>query len=452
MRLLYSPTVMQAGLWLLASALFFAPNWLLPLDPVIGRGIGILSAVALLWLTEALHVTITALLIPILVSLSGLLTLPDALLHFANPVLFLFMGGFALAAALHAQQLDRYLAESMIDLSGGKLDRAVWLLFAATAFISMWISNTATVAIMLPLALGLIGGVEERSGRTATFVLLGLAYSASIGGMGSLVGSPPNAIAAAYSKLDFIGWMAWGLPVMLLILPLSWLVLYLLLRPNLHQVITTTRHEWQWSRSRIATLCLFALIVTLWLFSMPLGRWLGNYAQFDSLVALLAIVLVGASKLASWQQIEEQTEWGVLLLFGGGLCLSAMLQQSGTSLFLARHLLSAMSGLSTFWILLAIATFVVFLTELASNTASAALMIPLFGSMASLLGVDGQVMSVLVALAASCAFMLPVATPPNAMVFATGKVPQRQMIRVGLVLNLCCSLILVSLVYWPKLF
>ena len=452
MRLLFSPTVSRLVLCSLAACLLFLPNALLPLDPFIGKGIGLLSAIALLWLTEALHVTITALLVPILASLLGVLSLPDALLHFANPVLFLFMGGFALAAALHAQQLDRYLAESVILLSGGKLSRAVWLLFAVTAFMSMWISNTATVAIMLPLALGLLASMEEKSANTATFILLGVAYSANLGGMGSLVGSPPNAIAAAYSGMDFMGWLRWGLPVMLLLLPLSWLILYLLLRPALHQPIQGRTHEWHWSLSRCATLLLFALIVMLWLFSMPLGKWLGNFAQFDSLVALVAMVLVGGSGLASWKQIETQTEWGVLLLFGGGLCLSAALQQSGASLFLARELLAMLDGVSSWWIVLAIATFVVFLTELASNTATAALMVPLFGSMAGLLGVDPQMMAVLVALAASCAFMLPVATPPNAMVFATGRVPQRQMIRVGLVLNLCCSLLLATLVYWPRLF
>lgn len=202
-----------------------------------------------------------------------------------------------------------------------------------------------------------------------------------------------------------------------------------------------------WQASRCWTLLLFLFIVGLWLFSAPLSALFGGFEQFDSGVALLAVVLVGGSGLASWRQIETQTEWGVLLLFGGGLCLSAVLQQSGASLFLAHHLLTWLSGAPLWLLLLGIASFVVFLTELASNTATAALMVPLFGSMAQLLGVDAGLMAIMVALAASCAFMLPVATPPNAMVFATGRVPQRQMIRVGLRLNLVCSLLLAAMVY-----
>ncbi|MGL4207059.1 MAG: SLC13 family permease [Aeromonadaceae bacterium] len=427
-------------LWLLA--------YQLPLDPVIGKGLGLLSAIALLWLSEAMHVTLTALLVPLLASWLGIFSVPAALSHFANPVLFLFLGGFALAAALHAQGLDAYLAQGVIKLAGGRLSHAVWWLFLFTAFLSMWISNTATVAIMLPLALGLLRQVDaKQEPGTHCFVLLGVAYSASIGGMGALVGSPPNAIAAAYAGLGFLEWMRWGVPTMLLLLPISWLLLYLVLKPRLEHAIAADATPWQWLPSRCWTLILFAFIVGLWLFSAPLSARLGGFEQFDSWVALLALVLVGGAGLASWQQIEEQTEWGVLLLFGGGLCLSAALQQSGASLFLAQHLLAWLSGAPLWLLLLAIATFVVFLTELASNTATAALMVPLFGSMAQLLGVDAGLMAIMVALAASCAFMLPVATPPNAIVFATGRVPQRQMIRVGLRLNLVCSLLLAAMVY-----
>ena len=438
----------KMGYLLLALFLLWLLAYQLPLDPVIGKGLGLLSVIAVLWLSEAMHVTLTAILVPLLASGLGILSLPAALSHFANPVLFLFLGGFALAAALHAQGLDGYLAQRVIKLAGGRLNHAVWWLFIFTAFLSMWISNTATVAIMLPLAFGLLREVDaKQEPGTHCFVLLGVAYSANIGGMGALVGSPPNAIAAAYAGLGFLEWMRWGLPAMLLLLPVCWWLLYWVLKPRLDYPVAADLAQWQWQASRCGTLLLFLFIVGLWLFSAPLSALFGGFEQFDSGVALLAVVLVGGSGLASWRQIETQTEWGVLLLFGGGLCLSAVLQQSGASLFLAHHLLTWLSGAPLWLLLLAIASFVVFLTELASNTATAALMVPLFGSMAQLLGVDAGLMAIMVALAASCAFMLPVATPPNAMVFATGRVPQRQMIRVGLRLNLVCSLLLAAMVY-----
>ncbi len=438
------------GFWLLLAllALVGLSRWL-PWATAINHGVALLVCIALLWLSEAVHITLTALLVPVLAVILQLLPLTQALSHFANPVLYLFLGGFALAAALHRQQLDTELARWLIHLAGGRLSRAVLLLFLATLLLSMWISNTATVAIMLPLAVGLLANIDrEHQLNTHTFVLLGVAYSASIGGMGTLVGSPPNAIAAAYAHLGFMEWMQLGVPVMLLLWPLALAVLYLLLRPHLdHKILAgEITSVWQWTQPRICTLLIFASTVLAWIFSGPLSAWLGGIDQFDSLVALLAVIAVGVSGIASWREIEQQTEWGVLLLFGGGLCLSAVLQSSGTSSFLATQLMAWCDGAPSWVLILAIASFVVFLTELASNTAVAALMIPLFAPLASGLGLSSTMMAVMVALAASCAFMLPVATPPNAIVYATGRVPQRQMLRIGLVLNIGCSLLLALLV------
>ena len=438
------------GFWLLLAllALVGLSQWL-PWSAAINHGVALLVCIALLWLSEAVHITLTALLVPVLAVILQLLPLTQALSHFANPVLYLFLGGFALAAALHRQQLDTELAHWLIHLAGGRLSRAVLLLFLATLLLSMWISNTATVAIMLPLAVGLLANIDrEHQLNTHTFVLLGVAYSASIGGMGTLVGSPPNAIAAAYAHLGFMEWMQLGVPVMLLLWPLALAVLYLLLRPHLdHKILASEMTSvWQWTQPRICTLLIFASTVLAWIFSGPLSAWLGGSDQFDSLVALLAVIAVGVSGVASWTEIEQQTEWGVLLLFGGGLCLSAVLQSSVTSAFLASQLMAWCYGAPSWVLILAIASFVVFLTELASNTAVAALLIPLFAPLAAELGLSPSVLAVMVALAASCAFMLPVATPPNAMVYATGRVPQRQMLRVGLVLNIVCSLVLALLV------
>ncbi|MBR9857219.1 MAG: DASS family sodium-coupled anion symporter [Gammaproteobacteria bacterium] len=411
----------------------------LPFDPGVTKGLSLLVFIAVLWLTEAIHITITALLVPLLAALLGVLDTKEALGNFSNSIIFLFLGGFALAAAMHSQQLDRLIASRILRLAKGRLGTAVFLLFATAAFLSMWISNTATTVMMLPLALGLLSCLDgERYRSTYIFVLLGVAYSASIGGIATLVGSPPNAIAAAQVGLSFSEWMALGLPITLLLLPVAILVLYLLFRPKLSERIVLPEEHISWTGKRKMTLAIFCITVLLWIFSGPVSKALGGLSSFDTIVALLAIALIGITRVAEWKHIEKHTDWGVLLLFGGGLTLSHVLKATGTSEFLAHHLADMLGHASPFVILLVITAFVVFLTELASNTASAALLIPVFVAVAEGLGLTPVMVASVIAVSASCAFMLPVATPPNAIVFGSGYIRQKDMMRAGFVLNLVC--------------
>lgn len=443
------PAVTRWPLLLLAAIAGLGVWWLVPAAANVKLGLMILTVAAVLWLTEAIPITITALLIPVLATLTGIFELTAALAEFANPILYLFLGGFTLAAALHSQQLDQLLAARIIRLAGGRLWLAALLLFATSAALSMWISNTATAAMMLPLALGLTARLDaERERPTLVFVLLGVAYCASIGGIGTVVGSPPNAIAAAQMGMSFLDWLKFGLPVTLILLPIAIGVLYLTLRPSLHHRIDISLADFEWTRARRLTLLIFGLTVCGWVLSQPLAALLGGIKQFDSLVALMAIVAVAVSGVASWQQIDDNTDWGVLLLFGGGLTLSALLKQSGASSWLATELAQWLSGTPAWLMLLVLTTFVVFLTELTSNTAVAALLIPLFAPLAESLGLSPVVVTVVIAVGASCAFMLPVATPPNAIVFATGHIRQREMIRAGLVLNIVLSLVIAALAYF----
>lgn len=442
-------TTTRWSLLLLAVIAGAAVWWWLPAETNVRLGLMVLTIAAVLWLTEAIPITITALLIPVLATLTGLFELTAALAEFANPILYLFLGGFTLAAALHSQQLDQLLASRIIRLAGGRLWLAALLLFVTSAALSMWISNTATAAMMLPLALGLTANLDsERERPTLVFVLLGVAYCASIGGIGTVVGSPPNAIAAAQMGMSFLDWLKFGLPVTLILLPIAIGVLYLTLRPRLDHKVEIAMSHFEWTRARRLTLLIFGLTVCGWVLSQPLAALLGGIKQFDSLVALMAIVAVAVTGVASWQQIDDNTDWGVLLLFGGGLTLSALLKQSGASSWLALQLANLLADTPAWLMLLVLATFVVFLTELTSNTAVAALLIPLFAPLAESLGLSPVVVTVVIAVAASCAFMLPVATPPNAIVFASGHVHQREMVRAGLVLNIVLSLVIAALAYF----
>lgn len=412
-------------------------------------GLGILTFIAVLWMSEALHVAMTALIVPVLAVASGIFDLKQALSQFAHPIILLFLGGFALATALHKQQLDERIAQSILLWAKGKALIAVVLIFVATAFTSMWISNTATTAMMLPLALGLVSRLDYSTHKHSYwFVLLGIAYSANIGGMGTLVGSPPNAIAAAYSGISFVEWIQIGLPAVIIFLPLVIVVLFWRLRPQLNFCFETTLQQQPLTLQQKLTLAVFAITVSGWLLSKPLGALLGIHKDFDALVALFAIIQLAVLRLIKWKDLQKQTDWGVLILFGGGLTLSAILSKTGASEFLGQTILSTFQQAPLIIFLLALTLFVVMLTEIASNTASAALLIPIFIGVAQNFSMPPQFIAALIAIAASCAFMLPVATPPNAIVFASGLVPQHQMMKMGLVMNLMLTLLISVITWW----
>uniref|UniRef100_UPI004047D04E SLC13 family permease n=1 Tax=Vibrio anguillarum TaxID=55601 RepID=UPI004047D04E len=431
--------------------LFFVLYNALPVDTNVALGISMLAFIAVLWLTEALHVTVTAILVPIMAIVFGVFNTQTALNNFANSIIFLFLGGFALAAAMHRQGLDKVIADKVLIMARGKMSVAVFMLFGVTAALSMWISNTATAAMMLPLVLGVLSKVDKDRGHsTYVFVLLGIAYSASIGGIATIVGSPPNAIAAAEVGLSFTDWMKFGAPTAAIMLPIAITILYFALKPDLNGEFELNYEPVTWDKGKVVTLGIFALTVFCWIFSKPVNAMLGGFASFDTLVALGAIVLVNFARVVHWKDVEKTADWGVLLLFGGGICLSNVLKQTGTSVFLANELSALISHLGLFFIVFVIAIFVVFLTEFASNTASAALLIPVFASVAEAFGISPVILSVLIAIAASCAFMLPVATPPNAIVFASGHIKQSEMMRVGMMLNIACIglLTMIAMLFW----
>ena len=424
---------------LINAALFVAMQLWLPFEPAIVDGLSILIFIAVLWLTEALDVSIAALLVPILAVAFGVLDTTKALASFANPIIFIFLGGFALASALHAQKIDTAIANKVLTLARGRFNVAVFMLFAVSAGLSMWISNTATTAMMLPLILGVLHQLNEEEQRpTYIFVLLGVAYCANIGGIATLVGSPPNAIAAAQNNMTFANWLSLAGPLSLILLPVMLAVLFMVIRPNLNHHFSTEHEPLEWTQPRLLTLGIFGLTVLFWIFSSPINKLLGGLPKFDTVIAISAIVALGLSRVVTWKQIEKTTDWGVLMLFGGGICLSAVLKATGTSVFLADHIGGFLQGAPLILVIMAIVTFVVFLTEFASNTASAALLVPVFAAIAESLGVPAVILSALIAVSASCAFMLPVATPPNAIVYGSGYVAQKDMMRAGFWINLSC--------------
>ena len=446
----------NAVVFLADVILFFVLLNILPFEPAANKGLALLAFVAILWLTEAVNVTITALFVPILSVLLGLVNSREALVAFADPTIFLFFGGFAIATALNVQKIDKMISNKIMQLAKGRLFVAVLYLFLATAFLSMWMSNTATAAMMLPLAMGILSKLDkEKEHNTYVFVLLGIAYSASIGGMGTLVGSPPNAIVASNLHLTFSDWLWYGLPIMLILMPLMIGTLFIVFKPKLNLHFEQNFERIEMNGQRVLTLVIFGVIALCWVFSSYINPIISgvfglakNIGSFDSVVALLAAVIICSTGVANWKQIQESTDWGVLMLFGGGLTLSAVLKDSGASKVLADGIVFLVQGQHYYLIGLLVATFIIFLTEFTSNTASAALLVPIFISIAQSLGMPEIGLALIIGLGASCAFMLPVATPPNAIVFGTGEVRQSDMIKAGFILNIVCILVIATIGYY----
>lgn len=448
---MFRPFFRRRRTWLVVTGLVglvIAAIWLRPevpadagLDPgQVGIGMGIFICIAFLWLTEALPLAATALLVPILAVVTGVMDVKSALSGFSNPLIFLFFGGFALASAMAYQGLDRWIANRIMQVGKGNFMRISLLLFGVTALLSMWMSNTATTAMMMPLVLGILRqmgvGESDSQGKNTVFLLLGVAYAASVGGIGTLVGSPPNAIAAQKLGIGFGEWMRFGVPAVIVLLPLMIVVLWWACRPEPVGRVEIRKEAFALNWHRVMTLMIFAATALCWMFGSVLGKWLGIGSAVDTVVALVAVLALLYFRVVRWRDIDRGTDWGVLLLFGGGITLSTVLGKTGASLFLATEFSSLVGSWPGMLLIGAVVMFVIFLTELSSNTATAALLVPIFFAVAGELGMDAESLVIPLGLAASCAFMLPVATPPNAIVFGTGKVPQRDMMRLGLRLNL----------------
>lgn len=445
------PSRKSFSLLLLNILLFIFLMYQLPFDQKANTGLALMVFFAVLWLTECIHITITALLIPVMAVFFNLLDVKNALKSFAHPIIFLFFGGFALATALRIQGLDRLIANRLLLLARGKMSVAALILFVMTALLSMWISNTSTAVMMMSLALGILSNLDpKKEQNTYIFLLLGVAYSASIGGLGTLVGSPPNAIAAAQLGIDFFTWMKWGVPLIMLMMPLMIGVLYFSLRPNLQHKVEIKTEKINYTLPRLFALLIFFLTIFSWIFSAQISALLGGIKQFDALVAISAAVLISVSGVATWSQIEQNTEWGVLILFGGGLTLSIILKDSGASTILAQEVIDLFGKNGQVMMVFAVTVFIIFLTEFTSNTATAALLVPVFSSLGPVLGMPEALLTLIIGFGASCAFMLPVATPPNAIVFGTGYVPQGKMVNIGMWLNILSVLVIGSfaLFFW----
>ena len=436
--------------------LFLALIKLLPFTPMENRGLALLIFIGILWLTEAFNITVTSLMVPILAIGLNVLPTKAAFAPFSEPIIFMFFGGFVLAAVMNIQKLDLWIANHIIRLARGNLKLTVLYLFAATAGLSLFINNTAVAAMMLPLTLGILKKVDLKTNRALyVFVLLGVAFSASIGGIGTLTGSAPNAILASQLKITFSEWLFYGIPVAILLMIGMVFSLLVVLRPNFNVPFEISLEEIPLTSKRKITLAVFVIAA----FFLVFGSWLEPFIRsvlelsqpiknFDAVVAMTAVIILCITHTATWSEIQDRTEWGVLMLFGGGLVLGIVLKETGASKILADTIVNYIGMQHWLVMTLVLTAFIVFLTEFTSNTATAALMTPIFISVAEGLGLPPVSLAAIVACSASCAFMLPIATPPNAIVFSTGYIKQSEMVKVGFILNIISTAVIGGLTYF----
>jgi sodium-dependent dicarboxylate transporter 2/3/5 len=446
------------GLTLFVGALLLPAPAGMP-DPA-WRTAAVAMLMATWWVTEAIPIPATALLPLLLFPLLGPLSMNDAAAPYANPVLYLFMGGFMIAAALERCGLHRRMALVIIRAGGVRPRHLIGAFMLATAFLSMWVSNTATVAMMLPLALSTLAVVNAgttsdapRDPQFSVALLLGLAYASSIGGLGTLIGTPPNALLAGFMSetygvtIGFREWMLLGIPLVMVSLPITWLVLTRWMHPVAdreiaggRQVIRAQMRELgSASRAEWTVGVVTALTAAAWIFRPQLAGVAPALSDTGIAVggALLLFLLPvdrAGTRALDWES-AERLPWGVLVLFGGGLSLAAAIQTSGLAGWIGEAL-AFVGGWPLLPVLAVVVTVVVFLTELTSNTATAAAFLPVVAALATAIAVDPMLLTVPTAIAASCAFMMPVATPPNAIVYGSGHITITHMVRAGFVLNL----------------
>ena len=440
--------------------------------PEAWRLVSLATWMVIWWLGEAIPIPATALLPIPMMPLFGIAQMKPVAANYGHPLIFLFLGGFILAAAMQRWGLHKRIALKIVDVVGTTPGNIIAGFMLATAFLSMWISNTATTIMMYVVGISVIEFIDQKTDDKSMVrnfgvaLMLGIAYSASIGGVGTLIGSPPNALLASFLqssfdiRIGFFTWMKFGIPVVIVMLPMAWIILTKVIFPAGHLRIgdagSLIREELaalgRMSKGEKAVAIVFFCAALGWVLRRQLVTLTGLPIS-DTSIALLA-----ALALFTWPISREKGHfavdwdaarhlpWGVLLLFGGGLALATGFKGTG----LAEWIGQQVSGIDvTTWVLILIILIAtVYLTEITSNTATTATFLPILGAVAVGLNIDPQLLVIPVALAASMAFMMPVATPPNAIVFSYEKLRLDDMVKAGFWLNIIAVIVSFSAMYF----
>ena len=465
------------GTWI--GPLLFALTFLIPapqgLNVTAWHTAGIGLWMAIWWMSEAVPIPVTSLLPILLFPILDIAPIREAAAPFANPLIYLFMGGFMLAIGMEKTGLHKRIALSLLRRVGTRPDAIIGGFMLAGALLSMWVTNTATTMMMLPIGLSIValanGQLDHDSfPNLGPALMLGIAYSCTIGGLGTLVGTVPNALVAGFMQetygieIGFVQWMGVGVPLIVVGLPMTWWLLTRVLFDlgkgriaGMDALIEDQCAELGTpSADEKAVFGIFWVVVLLWLTRPFLADWIPGLTDTGiALLGALVLFLVPSESpgdtwesrfLITWQDAKK-LPWGILVLFGGGLSLAASISETGLAAWLGT-LISGISGWPVVLIILSVTLMVIFLTELTSNTATTAAFLPVMASVALGIGQNPFLLTIPATLAASAAFMLPVATPPNAIVYGSDLLTIPQMARTGIWMNLLFTVLMTGMVYF----
>lgn len=456
----------------LGPLVFIGFQFLEPPNDLAQSGFNLLAItlwMAIWWVTESLPISVTALLPIVLFPLLGVLPIAETTQQYGHIYVFLYIGGFILAIAIERWNLHKRIALLIIKFIGSKASYLILGFMLATAFLSMWISNTATTVMMLPIAIAIADQIQkENSGESQFFskaLMLSIAYSASIGGIATLIGTPPNLVLAGVLentyeiKISFFEWMQFGLPVSIVLLFMCWKYLTVFAYKLNRVKFSGGRDEVQAMLSKLGQLSyeekavavVFLLAALGWIFKSILEQLIPGLD--DTIIAISAAILLfliptkkGDRKLLTWNEAVK-IPWGIIILFGGGMALAKGFTDTGLANWIASQI-SLFEGVSLIVLILLVTTMVNFLTEVTSNLATTAMLLPILAPVALSFDVHPYLLMIAVTLAASCAFMLPVATPPNAIVFDAKYLKVSDMAKKGFVMNFISILFITLMVYF----
>ena len=407
--------------------------------------LAILVTVGSLWLTEAMPIHVTSLLIPLFLVLFAHIDLTEAFVPFFDPVIVLLLGGFALAYSLQKYHLDETIAYYFINKIGTSPKRFLLAIMLATAFLSMWMSNTATASVMMPIVLIVLVDSKLKPFKSsyAKAIILGVAFAATIGGLGTIVGTTPNAMAVKFLAdqgitVSFFDWMYHALPFTFIFLFVSWFVLTKIYKPEIKQ-LRVKRYSTELTKYQKKTLIIFILTAFLWLTSEL-------HKISISLIALIPIFLFYILKMFDTEDFGK-FHWDILILVGGGLSLGSAISSSGLNIVIADLMRNLIYGNPLLFILFIISIFCIAMTLFTSNTGTAAFIIPTIIPLAASLGIETRILVILAGMSVSLDFLVPVGTPPNAIAYSTGYIHMKDMVRTGFAIALIGA-ILLSLLAW----
>lgn len=419
--------------------------------------LGVLMIVC--WVFELIPIYITALFPLIFAIPLKLITPIDLASSYGNNNVFLFFGGFILALALEKWKVHEQIARTIIHILGNSVERILLGFTASTFLLSMWISNTATALMMLPMALAVIHAMpkKEQKQKFPLLLVLTIAYSSSIGGMATLVGSPPNTQMAALlnknfeTTITFWDWFKFGFPISIGIALCMYVFFLFVLGKERKEKHHFELKKEPWTSNQIKVLVVFGVVILGWIFRVPITELIG-FKYGDEGIALLGAITLfllpsknETKPLLEWKDTEK-LPWGILLLFGGGLALATIFENNGIMQSI-NQILASYSGFSILTILFIVVFIGIFVTEIMSNLALVTLMVPVVGNFSLSLGLPPEYLCIPLTLAASCAFMLPVGTPPNAIVFSSGFIKIHEMAKIGFILNVF-GVILITFFYF----